>query len=90
MKAQHWRHIALQAEGDEAQALCEELGITVLPTVQFWKDGAKLWEHRGIVQLQQDLGEGAIEEATHVRAHRHWSGAVPVHGCHVMLTCPVE
>ena len=49
----------VQAEGEEAQALCEELDITVLPTVQFYKDGAKLWEHRGIVQLQQDLGEGA-------------------------------
>ena len=55
------RLAALQAEGEEAQSLCEELDISVLPTVQFWKEGAKLWEHRGIVQLQQDLGEGADE-----------------------------
>ena len=48
----------MQAESEEAQALCDELGITVLPTVQFWKDGAKQWEHRGIVQLQNNLGEG--------------------------------
>jgi len=50
-----------QAEGEEAQALCEELDISVLPTVQFYKDGARLWEHRGVVQLQQDLGEGATQ-----------------------------
>lgn len=29
--------------------------------MQFWKEGAKLWEHRGIVALQQDLGEGAAQ-----------------------------
>ena len=28
----------VQAEGDEAQALCEELDISVLPTVQFYKE----------------------------------------------------
>lgn len=37
----------------------------MLPTVQFWKEGAKLWEHRGIVQLQQDLGEGALQGLGH-------------------------
>ena len=55
-----------QAEGEEAQALCEELDINVLPTVQFYKDGAKLWEHRGVVQLQQDLGEGATQLHLHI------------------------
>lgn len=49
----------MQAESKDAQTLCDELGITVLPTVQFWKEGAKLWEHRGIVALQQNVGEGA-------------------------------
>ena len=52
------RTSGVQAESAEAQALCDELGITVLPTVQFWKEGAKLWEHRGIVALQQNVGEG--------------------------------
>lgn len=49
----------LQADSEEAQPLLEELNIEVLPTVQFWKQRQLLWEHRGIVALQQDLGEGA-------------------------------
>ena len=49
----------MQADSEEAQPLLDELNIEVLPTVQFWKQGKLLWEHRGIVALQQDLGEGA-------------------------------
>ena len=31
----------------ETSALCDELGVDVLPTLQFWRNGSKLWEHRG-------------------------------------------
>ena len=48
-----------QADGKEGQAACDALGVDVLPTVQYWREGRKLWEHRGIVQLDQSLGEGA-------------------------------
>ena len=48
----------MQADTEEGQAACDELGVDVLPTLQFYKDGNKLWEHRGHLQLQQDLGEG--------------------------------
>ena len=48
-----------QADAEESQPLLDDLGIEVLPTVQFWKDGQRLWEHRGIVALQQNVGEGA-------------------------------
>ena len=48
----------MQADTEEGQAACEALGIEVIPTVQFWREGQKLWEHRGIVQLQDNLGEG--------------------------------
>lgn len=47
-----------QADTDDGSELCERLGIDVLPTVQFWRDGQKLWEHRGVANVQQDLGEG--------------------------------
>lgn len=50
---------SLQADSDEGSELCDRLGIEVLPTVQFWRGGQKLWEHRGVANLQQDLGEGA-------------------------------
>lgn len=43
---------------DEEQALCEHLGVDCLPTVQFWRDGALLWEHRGVSAMEQELGEG--------------------------------
>ena len=49
----------LQVETDESQAACNELGVDVIPTLQFWKSGKKLWEHKGIVELENDLGEGA-------------------------------
>ena len=49
----------LQADTEEGQAACDKLGVDMLPTVQFWRSGKKLWEHRGILHLEQDLGEGA-------------------------------
>ena len=48
----------MQADTEEGQAACDKLGVEVLPTVQFWRDKKKLWEHRGILHLEQDLGEG--------------------------------
>lgn len=50
----------LQADTEEGQAACDKLGVEVLPTVQFWRDKKKLWEHRGILHLEQDLGEGNL------------------------------
>lgn len=35
------------------------LGVDTLPSLQFWKGGEKVWEHKGVVRLQEDLGEGA-------------------------------
>ena len=37
------------------------MGVDVLPSVQFWREGKKLWEHRGIVDLGQGMGEGACQ-----------------------------
>jgi len=52
--------LAVQQAGDEeTSALCDALGVEVLPTLQFWRGGSKLWEHRGVQHLEQDLGEGA-------------------------------
>lgn len=36
------------------------LGVEVLPTVQFWREGKLLWEHRGVNQLEQNMGEGVL------------------------------
>ena len=54
-----WLSAGLQADTEEGQAACDKLGVDMLPTVQFWRSKKKLWEHRGILHLEQDLGEGA-------------------------------
>jgi hypothetical protein len=36
------------------------LGVEVIPTVQFWREGKLLWEHRGVNQLEQNMGEGVL------------------------------
>ena len=50
----------LQADGEEGQSACDDLGIEVLPTVQFWKNKQMLWEYRGVSQLDQNMSEGAL------------------------------
>jgi hypothetical protein len=52
--------LSLSADTEEGSALCSELGIEVLPTIQFWKRGKLLWEHKGVLALEQDLGEGVL------------------------------
>jgi hypothetical protein len=52
--------LSLSADTDEGSALCAELGVEVLPTIQFWRRGALLWEHKGVLALEQDLGEGVL------------------------------
>jgi hypothetical protein len=52
--------LSLSADTDEGAALCAELGVEVLPTIQFWRRGRLLWEHRGVLDLEQDLGEGVL------------------------------
>jgi thioredoxin-like negative regulator of GroEL len=36
----------LQVDDDASQAVADSLGVDVIPTVQFWRKGAKLWEHK--------------------------------------------
>jgi hypothetical protein len=52
-----------QAETEEGAEVCERLGVEVIPSLQFWRDGVKLWEHRGVLQIEQDLGEGTYSSS---------------------------
>ncbi|PSC71573.1 pollen-specific SF21-like [Micractinium conductrix] len=52
--------LSLEADVEEDSELCDMLGVEVLPTVQFWRSGRMLWEHRGVMKLDQDLGEGVL------------------------------
>lgn len=52
--------LAAEGDSDQGQELCDTLGIDVLPTLQFWREGKLLWEHRGVVQLDTDLSEGVL------------------------------
>lgn len=40
--------------------LCTELGVGVLPSVHFYRGNRRLWEHKGVLALQQDLAEGVL------------------------------
>lgn len=51
---------AVQADDPDAGELLDALGIEVIPSVQFWRNGKLLWEHRGVTQLDQGLGEGVL------------------------------
>ncbi|KAK9868298.1 hypothetical protein WJX84_009404 [Apatococcus fuscideae] len=50
----------LEADTEEGKQACEDLGIDVIPTVQFWQGEQFLWEHRGYLQLDQNLGDGVM------------------------------
>ena len=67
--------LSLQVDDEDAQELCDELGIDVVPTMQFWRGGAKLWEHKGAANMDTDLGEGVLffdgAAAGGVRAQNH-------------------
>lgn len=36
-----------------AEEVAQKLGIEVLPTIQFYRDGKLLWEHKGLNNLEQ-------------------------------------
>jgi hypothetical protein len=52
--------LAVEADTDQGAEFCDKYGIEVLPTLQFWKSGKKLWEHKGVLHLDQNLGEGVL------------------------------
>ena len=52
------RGFALQADDEDGQELCDKLGVEVLPTLQFYREGKKLWEHRGHQAMEPAMGEG--------------------------------
>ncbi|KAG1664584.1 hypothetical protein FOA52_012526 [Chlamydomonas sp. UWO 241] len=44
----------------ESSELCEQLDIQVLPTLQFWREGRKLWEHKGALHMETGVAEGVL------------------------------
>ncbi|KAF8059985.1 SQD2 [Scenedesmus sp. PABB004] len=52
--------LSLNADDPDAAGLLDQLSIDVIPSVQFWRAGKLLWEHRGVNQLERDLGEGVL------------------------------
>ena len=58
---------------EASSSLCDHLGIDLLPTVQFWRGGVKVWEHKGLQQMEQDLGEGGCW----VKGTHAWAWTAP-------------
>jgi hypothetical protein len=52
--------LSLDADGERGERAARELGVSVLPSVQFYKSGRLLWQHGGHDALEKDLGEGVL------------------------------
>ena len=52
--------LELDAGTGSGAAAAAELGVTTLPTVQFWMKGTKVWEHAGSNDMERDIGEGVL------------------------------
>ncbi|GLI67595.1 hypothetical protein VaNZ11_011788 [Volvox africanus] len=53
--------VSIQSDGSsQKEALLRKLGVEVLPTLQFYRDGKLLWEHKGVVQMEAGVGEGVM------------------------------
>jgi hypothetical protein len=48
------------ADADASHALCESLGVSVFPTIQFYRRGALLWATEGYDSGLQDTAEGVL------------------------------
>ncbi|KAI8464344.1 MAG: hypothetical protein J3K34DRAFT_440870 [Monoraphidium minutum] len=54
------KFLLLEVSDAATEEVAHELGIEVLPTVQFYRDGRKLWEHKGLTNLDEDLNQGIV------------------------------
>ncbi|PNH04195.1 Thioredoxin-like protein CDSP32, chloroplastic [Tetrabaena socialis] len=53
--------IAIEEDGSSSKdALIRRLGVEVLPTLQFYRNGKLMWEHKGVVQMEAGIGEGVM------------------------------
>ena len=61
--------LEVQVDDDPSAAteeLLNHLGVDILPTLQFWKQGVKIYEHRGSQNMDTDMAEGVL----------YWDGAM--------------
>ncbi|GMH43587.1 hypothetical protein BSKO_11509 [Bryopsis sp. KO-2023] len=54
------KFLTLHADTDTGSTLCDTLGVDTIPTIQFYRKGKLLWQHKGAMEWQQDLGEGVL------------------------------
>lgn len=53
--------LALTVDGSEAMdSLQKRLNVSVLPTLQFYRQSKLLYEHRGVIQMEDGMGEGVM------------------------------
>lgn len=52
--------LELDAGSPAGAEAASALGVSTLPTVQFYVRGAKVWEHAGTNDMERDLGEGVL------------------------------
>ncbi|GLC41771.1 hypothetical protein PLESTB_001704200 [Pleodorina starrii] len=53
--------VTIETDGSrDREALVQKLGVQVLPTLQFYRQGKLLWEHKGVMQMEAGVGEGVM------------------------------
>ncbi|EFJ46567.1 thioredoxin [Volvox carteri f. nagariensis] len=53
--------VSIETDGSShKEALIRKLGVEVLPTLQFYREGKLLWEHKGVMQMEAGVGEGMM------------------------------
>eukprot|EP01023_Acetabularia_acetabulum_P033495 TRINITY_DN3134_c0_g1_i1.p1 TRINITY_DN3134_c0_g1~~TRINITY_DN3134_c0_g1_i1.p1 ORF type:complete len:336 (-),score=56.93 TRINITY_DN3134_c0_g1_i1:304-1311(-) len=52
--------LEVKTEEEGGQQLCDDLGIEVIPTLQFYRKGKLLWEHKGALHMEQEIGQGML------------------------------
>lgn len=53
------KFVSVEVEGHD-HPMCDVLGVSILPTAQFYRAGAMVWEHRGYHKFAEELGEGIL------------------------------
>jgi len=53
-------HVVDEEPEKESVQLLEHLNVEVLPTLQFWRHGKKIFEHRGAQNMDADMAEGVL------------------------------
>eukprot|EP00210_Caulerpa_lentillifera_P006676 g6379.t1 len=54
------KFFAIDCDTENGSLLSDELQIDTVPTLQFYRKGQLLWEHKGVLHLERNINEGVL------------------------------